>query len=160
MTEPNTPTAVGAAADPDSYEAKQAAYNRLAAELRASNKAALFDVLSAAGLTHVIVSFDGYGDTGQIENIEAKAHDEVVKLPPREVVIACAVWGASEPELHSVSIAEAVERLAYDLLEETHCGWEDNDGAYGDFIFDAARRSIALDYNERYTASENYTHEF
>ena len=101
-----------------------------------------------------------HGDSGQIENIEAKAHDEVVKLPPREVVIACAMWGASEPELHSVSIAEAVERLAYDLLEETHCGWEDNDGAYGDFIFDAARRSIALDYNERYTASENYAHEF
>jgi hypothetical protein len=160
MTEPNVPTAVGAAADPDSFETTQAAHGRLAAELRASNKAALFDALSAAGVTHVVVSFDGYGDSGQIEGIEAKAHDEVVRLPPAKVVIASAVWGACEPQPHAMSIAETVERLAYDLLEETHCGWEDNDGAYGDFTLDVARRSITLDYNERYTGSENYTHEF
>ncbi|MFX8227098.1 DUF6878 family protein, partial [Acinetobacter baumannii] len=29
-----------------------------------------------------------------------------------------------------------------------------------DFTFDVAERTIALDYNERYTASENYTHTF
>ncbi|MGH6740433.1 MAG: DUF6878 family protein, partial [Bradyrhizobium sp.] len=55
-----------------------------------------------------------------------------------------------------ISIADVIERLVYDLLTDTHCGWENNDGAYGDFIFDVAERTITLDYNERYTES-NYT---
>jgi hypothetical protein len=162
MTEPFASDAAAAPADlaPDAFDGTRAVYDKLAADLRVSNKAALFDALAAVGITHVIVSFDGYGDSGQIEDIEAKAHDKVVKLPPNEIVIAAAVWGASEPEPRSMSIADAVERVAYDLLEETHCGWENNDGAYGDFTFDVAKRSIILDYNERYTASENYTHEF
>ena len=37
---------------------------------------------------------------------------------------------------------------------------ENNDGAYGDVIFDTEEETITLDYNERYTASENYTHTF
>ncbi|HEY9213030.1 MAG TPA: hypothetical protein VIQ29_09265, partial [Ancylobacter sp.] len=36
----------------------------------------------------------------------------------------------------------------------------DGDGAYGDFTFDVEQRSISLDYNERYSATENYVHEF
>ena len=162
MTEPFASDAAAAAADPaaDDFDGTQAVYDKLAAEVYVSNKAALFHTLAAARITHVIVSFDGYGDSGQIEDMEATAHGEVVDLPPDDIVIAAAVWGASEPEPRSMSIAGAVERLAYDLLEETHCGWENNDGAYGDFTFDVAKRSITLDYNERYTASENYTHEF
>ncbi|MGA8499789.1 MAG: DUF6878 family protein [Xanthobacteraceae bacterium] len=66
----------------------------------------------------------------------------------------------SGPPLSPVSIADAIERLAYDLLERTHCGWENNDGAYGDFTFDVAERTITLDYNERYTASEYSQHVF
>ena len=50
--------------------------------------------------------------------------------------------------------------VAYDFLSETHGGWENNDGAYGEFSFDVAARTITLDYNERYTATEFYSHEF
>ncbi len=39
-----------------------------------------------------------------------------------------------------MSVRDAIERLAYDFLEETHDGWENSDGAYGDFIFDVAER--------------------
>lgn len=53
-----------------------------------------------------------------------------------------------------------IERLVYDLLTDTHCGWENNDGAYGDFTFDVAERTITLDHNERYTASEYSQHVF
>jgi hypothetical protein len=160
MSEPNNPAPADAAADAYAFEATQAAYEKLAAELRVSNKAAILNALAAAGVTHVIVSFDGYGDSGQIEDIEAKAHDEAVKLPSGDVLIAHAAPGASEPDLRSVPIAEAIEQIVYDLLDETHRGWEDNDGAYGDFTFDVTARSITLDYNERYTAFENYTYEF
>jgi len=142
------------------HDAKRAAHNRQHAELQPQNQAALFDALAAAGVTLIVVTFDGYGDSGQIENIEVKAGDAVVAMLVGEVQIAEAIWDQPEPNRSSVSIADAIERLAYDLLERTHCGWENNDGAYGDFTFDVAERTITLDYNERYTASEYSQHVF
>ncbi|WP_245297064.1 MULTISPECIES: DUF6878 family protein [Rhodomicrobium] len=81
-------------------------------------------------------------------------------MPADTVEIAEAVWGRFEPMRSSVSIATAVESLAYDVLEKTHCGWENDDGAYGDITFDVAEYRITLDYNKRYTASENDMHTF
>ena len=153
----NTPASTDMAHD---WEAKRAAQDRLHAELQPQNRAALFDALAAAGVTLIVVTFDGYGDSGQIENIEAKAGDTVVAMPAGDVEIAEAIWDQTDPSRATFSIADAIERLAYDLLEQTHCGWENNDGAYGDFTFDVAERTITLDYNERYTASEYSQHVF
>ncbi|MGH6797137.1 MAG: DUF6878 family protein [Methylocella sp.] len=147
----------GAASD---WEARRAAQDRLHAELQPLNKAALFDALVIAGVTLVVASFDGYGDSGQIENVEAKAGDAVVAMPEGTIEIADAVWDQIEPNRSAISIADAIERLVYDFLTNTHCGWENNDGAYGDFTFDVAERTITLDYNERYTTSDYSQHVF
>ena len=159
MTDPidTTPTTDASLSD---WEIKSAAQNRLHDALQPGNKAALFDALAAAGVTLVVVTFDGYGDSGQIENIEVKAGDVVVAMPEGTIEIAEAVWDQPEPNRSTISIADVIERLVYDLLTDTHCGWENNDGAYGDFTFDVAERTITLDYNERYTASENSQHVF
>ena len=50
--------------------------------------------------------------------------------------------------------------LAYDFLGQTHGGWENSDGAYGDFTFDVAERTITLDYNERHMESDYSQHVF
>ena len=150
----------GADAAASAWEAKRLTHDRLNAELQPRNKQALFDALAAAGVTAVVVAFDGYGDSGQIESIEAKSGDGIVAMPEGAIKIASAVWDQIEPDRSTVSIADAIERLAYDLLGDTHCGWENNDGAYGDFTFDVADRTITLDYNERYTASEYSQHVF
>lgn len=142
------------------WEAKRAARDQLHRELQPLNKAALFDALAAAGVTHVVVSFDGYGDSGQIENVEVKAGHTIVAMPEATIEIAEAVWDQPEPNRTSISIADEIERLVYDLLNDTHCGWENSDGAYGDFTFDVAERTITLDYNERYTASDYSQHLF
>ena len=142
------------------WEMKAAVRAKLEAELFTLNKATLLNALTLAGVTRVVVSFDGYGDSGQIENVEARAGDDPVTMPRAAIEIAETVWDQAEPKRSSVSIATAVENLAYDVLEKTHCGWENNDGAYGDIVFDVEEETITLDYNERYTASENYTHTF
>ena len=49
-----------------------------------------------------------------------------------------------------------VEQTAYDFLRETHRGWENNEGAYGDLHFDVNDRTITLDYNERIETSRIY----
>ena len=55
---------------------------------------------------------------------------------------------------------DAIEMMTYALLEQSHAGWENNDGGHAEFTFDVAERSIALDYDEHYVASTNYQHEF
>jgi hypothetical protein len=152
-----TPSADNANSD---WEAKQAAYDRLHAELQPQNKDALFDALAAAGVTFVVVSFDGCGDSGQIENIEVKAGEDIGALPAGEIEIARAAWGNSEPQHATVSIHDAVEQLAYDLLAATHSGWENNEGAYGEFAFDVAARAITLDFFLRFVDSEHSLHVF
>jgi hypothetical protein len=129
-------------------------------ELLPANKTVLFNALAAAGITFVIVTFDGYGDSGQIENIEIRAGDEIIELPDERIEILDPIWGSSEIERQTHTLGEAIEHMAYAFLRQTHEGWENNDGAYGDFTFDVEERTITLDYNERYTSSENYGHEF
>ena len=61
---------------------------RLAEVLLLRNKAVLFDALAAAGIETVIVTFDGYGDSGQIENIDTGAGEEPTPLPLDRIEIA------------------------------------------------------------------------
>src|SRR3546814_3708369 len=104
----------------------------LATALLPVNKTALFDVLAAAAVTTVVVSFDGYGDSGQIESVEARAGDDVVDLPAITVTQAAALWDGSGSEESTPLLTDAIESLAHDLLTDTHAGWENNDGAYGE----------------------------
>jgi uncharacterized protein DUF6878 len=159
MTELLSTAPTLAAPVPD-WEIKRGEHERRDAELRPFNKTAVFDALAAAGLTTVVVVFDGYGDSGQIENVEAKAGEDLVALQSSEVEIASAVWDQAEPERTAMTVHDAIERLVFDFLAMTHDGWENSEGAYGDFTFDVTERTITLDYNERYMQSEYSQHVF
>ena len=134
----------------DPWQQQERELARIAKEVLPANKTALFDALAAAGITTVIVNFDGCGDSGQIEMIEAKAGDDVIPLPTVQIEIASAVWGSATIDRQTQPVRRAIETLVYDVLNETHGGWEINDGACGEFTFDVTERTITLDYNERY----------
>jgi hypothetical protein len=162
MTEPINPASptFDIAAAMARLMADEADHKRRAEALHPANKQALFDKLEAADITEVVVTFDGYGDSGQIEEITARSGDNTVSLPNGEITIASVAWRSEDVTRTTMSVDAALEQLAYEFLSETHGGWQDNDGAYGDFTFDVASRTITLDFNERYTASETYSHEF
>ena len=62
--------------------AEQAERDAAEVALHARNKEVLFDGLRHVGIAHVLVSFDGSGDSGQIESIEARSDaDQSVTLP-------------------------------------------------------------------------------
>ena len=158
MTEASTsyePAAAWAA-----IEAQQAARPRLAEEVGPVNKAAILAALAAAAITSVVVTFDGSGDSGQIESVEARTRDAQAELPTTDVTIGSPLWDGSGVETRTLPLREAIEQLAYDLLEDTHDGWEINEGAFGEFTFDVAEGSIRLDYNERIESSEYTGHEW
>lgn len=123
------------------------------AELRPANKDRLFDALTAVGISHVTVTFDGEGDSGQIESVAAWSGEIVVDFPAVEINYAAITWDSPEVEMRKLSLEDVVEELAYDFLSDTHCGWENNDGAYGEFCFDASARCIQLEFNERFASS-------
>ena len=140
--------------------AQDDARTALAAEALPANKTALFDALAEAGITSIVAAFDGYGDSGQIESIDARIGDAATELPTVEIEIATPAWDGSELHRRTLPLSEAIEQLAYDFLSETHGGWENNEGAYGEFTFDVAERTIHLDYNERVESSDYSGHDW
>jgi len=125
----------------------------------AENRATLFDALERSGITLVTVVFDGCGDSGQIEDIGVMADTAVdlkaIKLDQKRVR-----WGDGTIETVTADLETTIEDLAYAFLEQAHGSWGDNEGAYGEFVFDVAERTIVLDFNERYLRTESYWHEF
>ena len=124
-------------------------------------KAAIFDALEAAGIAHVTIEFEGSGDSGQMEQATGcTAANEPVGIPDVVIEITRVDFDEDKDSSADVALREAIETVAYELLEQTHGGWEDNDGGFGTFAFDVAERSITLDFNERYTETNNSVHEF
>ncbi len=124
-------------------------------------KAVIFCALEAAGIAQVTMEFEGSGDSGQMEQAAAyTASNEPVGIPDALVAITQVDFDEDKDSRADVRLREAIETVAYELLEQTHGGWEDNDGGFGTFTFDVAERSITLDFNERYTETNNSVHSF
>lgn len=143
-----------------SYLEREAARNALFEALRPINQNTIFDALASAGIFSLVVEFDGYGDSGQIESITATGTAGETDLPETSIDYATPSHGDDGEGVRKTAmpLADAIEELCYDLLRHTHAGWENNDGAFGDFTFDVAARTIGLDHSERYTAIESYSH--
>ena len=145
----------------DDVMAKWARREAMEVEIRPINKASILGALEASGIATVVIRFDGSGDSGQIEEICAEDADGVsLQIPAVTLEVLELPWGTDEPVPTPMNLAQALEAEAYRLLASTHPGWENNDGAYGEFTFDVAAGVIRLDHSDRYVAIEQYDHEF
>lgn len=141
------------------WAARANAYAARKQSIFPENRAALFDALERHGVETVTMSFDGYGDSGQIDDICVTAgtpHD----LAAIEIEQKKADWHNETVETVTAALRTVIEDFGYAVLEDTHCGWENNDGGYGEFVFDVGARTITLDFYERYVSTENHWHEF
>jgi uncharacterized protein DUF6878 len=124
------------------------------------NKGAVFDALSAAGITSVRVEFDGEGDSGQINSIAAYVDGNSHEIPSVTVEILSVSWGKAKLDSKKTTLHDAIETVCYDALSEEHDGWENNDGAFGEFTFDVEKRSIGLEFNARFSDFVTSNHTF
>ena len=143
--------------DTDDFAARYQNHEKAMAEANVINKGAVFDALTKAGTATVNVTFDGEGDSGQIEAIWADDSAEVPNIPFELLRTA---WGSGKLDSVQTTLREAIETLCYDYLEREHGGWENNDGAYGEFTFNVAERRVELDFNARFTDSTHFSHSF
>ena len=89
------------------------------------------DSLTELGVTHVRIAYDGYGDSGAVESVTATVEEEPYELP-----------GDLRDELTSVA-----ERLLPD-------GWENNEGAFGEFVLAVSQRRLVREHNWRVETTE------
>ncbi len=129
-------------------------------EANAINKTTLFDALAEAGITRVLADFDGEGDSGQIDNIAAYCGDAVREIPNATLSLQQVSWGSDKRDTRRATLPESVEQLCYDYLEQEHGGWENNDGAFGEFTFEVAEKRVELAFNARYSDSVHSSHSF
>lgn len=131
----------------------------------------LFDTLAAAGITQVTVTFDGCGDSGQIEDTTVEPEGKA--LPEHEIMW---VEGKSDYtntdgpfntwarkwtfDTKAGKVQELLESIVWDYMDKEHPGWENNAGAYGEFIFEVNHRIVNYNHNTRFIDSrlDEYTY--
>ncbi|NDA90214.1 MAG: hypothetical protein EBY20_04815 [Alphaproteobacteria bacterium] len=122
----------------------------------------LFDTLAQTKVSSIEVSFEGCGDSGQIESVDytdanGKGIDEayldkvIVKGSERT---SYHEWDEKKKQMVLTEAREGnvrgiIEEICYDKLGASHGGWELNEGSYGTFYFDVSTRKVRLEYNER-----------
>jgi len=122
----------------------------------------LFDTLAQTKVSSIEVSFEGCGDSGQIESVDytdanGKGIDEayldkvIVKGSERT---SYHQWDEKTKQMVLTEAREGnvrgiIEEICYDKLGASHGGWELNEGSYGTFYFDVSTRKVRLEYNER-----------
>src|SRR4051812_6543453 len=94
--------------------------HRLRAEVRPINAGVVFDALAAAGITQVVATFDGSGDDGQVEEVGTNSDIEL----PSVMVEHIDVGYDGTKTGAEVDLRQAIENIVYEVLEETHAGWE------------------------------------
>jgi hypothetical protein len=122
----------------------------------------LFDTLAQTKVSSIEVSFEGCGDSGQIESVDyTDANGKGIDEAYLDKII---VKGSAKTSYHKWdektkklvkteakegNIREIIEEICYDKLGASHGGWEINEGSYGTFHFDVSTRKVRLEYNER-----------
>ena len=106
------------------------------AEIKAA-RAALLSQLRALGVKEVTAEYEGYGDSGNVEDIT---------LQPNGIALL--------PELSS-----KLEDFAWSFSYDQHPGFENNEGGYGTLTWDILADSITLDHADRYVECSRSYHE-
>ena len=123
---------------------------------RRANRDTLIAALAPYGVAAATIQFDGCGDEGQIDSVVlTNDDDQPVGMPTIAVSYVNDISDSGTPVTAVQTLLQALENFAYDVLGDFHGGWQDNDGGFGTVTLDVAARTATLDFNSRYTATEN-----
>ncbi len=110
------------------------------AERDAANKAArseLLPRLRALGVTEVIAEYEGYGDSGNVED---------VVVTPDTITL-------------TEELRRRVEDFGWDFAYALSPGFENNEGGYGELIWSLETDKIDVSHSNRYIETNTTEHE-
>lgn len=99
--------------------------------------------LKGAGVQVVHINYDGCGDSGQIEGVTYLDAEGKPLDPAGRVTI-------TEDQLMD---------LFYDLTQARHPGWENSDGAFGEFEWDLTADTLHHSHSDRFTDYDTTEHD-
>ena len=124
----------------------------------ANYKQAVIVPLRAAGIARVEVRFEGYGDSGAIEDCTFYDATGAIADEPQVLVDRHDQETSKAEEGEAMqTLREALDSLTYLALERHHPGWEINDGAAGELVINVASATFTLECQLRYVATDDHS---
>jgi hypothetical protein len=130
----------------------------------------VFDLLGGVGVESFIVTFDGGGDDGQVEDPDE--FEPAKSAKKAEALLGDVVEGAKTSEgtrygpngpepmwKHDPTLDKLIVDICYGILEGVSQGWEINEGSHGTFYFDVKKRKMRLDFKERVIEDRDFEFE-
>ena len=110
-----------------------------------SNKEKLFYCLQAAGISLVVVNYDGGGDEGNIDEIQYLKGGDEAEAPDAKLDYSDDL-GKPSP---NIDLGDFITRLTFDFIFTIHGGWENGEGAHGTIEFTTETQTIQMTHNAR-----------
>lgn len=119
---------------------------------------------AAGAAVRARIEYAGSGDSGSVSDVTITRDDGLsfddqaaVEVLVRESHFVNGSWQAGTAG-RLMTLRQALEDFAEEVLEELHGGWENNEGAEGQVVFELDRdgvASVSVEHNEFFTES-NY----
>jgi hypothetical protein len=129
----------GSGFDSASWLVRDQEFVKLCKSTLSENKTALFDALANARIGTVKVTFNGYADSGQVDEavIDGEGADADLRLI--DIEISRVGWGSPAVVRETRSVKDAIEKLVYDLLLAIHSWFDASKLIMADFRHRALR---------------------
>lgn len=101
------------------------------------NRANLLVQLRAIGVTEVTAEYEGYGDSGNVEDIT---------LQPSGIALP-------------TDLSSQLDEFTWAFAYQQHPGFENNEGGYGTLTWDLTKDGIDLDHADRFVDCTHSYHE-
>ena len=119
------------------FYAQMLEVQKRAAEERVETRAALLSELRALGVTSIEVQYEGYGDSGNVED---------VVVTPDAVIL-------------TDELRHRVADFGWDFAYALSPGFENNEGGYGELTWALEADKIDVSHSNRYIETDTTEHE-
>lgn len=141
---------------PDDWMARYHADQARRRDALTHHKATLLRALQKASIQNVTITYDGEGDSGQTESIEATdLRGESASLT--DIDILTAVDGTTDSA--AKPLREHLDDFLWEVLNAYHDGFENNDGGYGTLTINVAPQTVTLEHADRFMSVDSSTRE-
>lgn len=113
-------------------------------------KAAFLPLLRGAGISRLVIIYDGEGDEGQVHEINAFDGEGAIADLPQARCQRYRQHHTARMSVDVVLLEQALDSFAHEALGAYWSGWEDGSGACGEIEIDVATGATVLTHNSRF----------
>ena len=125
-------------------------------------KTTLLTQLNLLGAKKVVVTFQGGGDDGQIEEVFMTDNNNAyIDIPNDMIAWTTLTYGDQQSEQRQTKLVDALEDLCSRALDNTGLDWYNNDGGQGnlEINFKDNPPSIKLNVGINHTTTDDYQYD-